>query len=141
MYKAEQILFSDRQPVSWKDGIFLDASVRNDWASPLPKPYSYAYYNVGLSGVISDLITLPSAISFLKLGANYAEAGNGGQPQIRFPVYNFSQGAGNGLLQRSSVLPISDLKPEITKNWEFGLEARFINSRIGFSLNYYKSNS
>ena len=127
--------------VSWKDGIYLDGSVRTDWTSPLPSPYSFTYYSVGLSGVISDLVTLPKAISFLKVNVNYATAGNGGVPQVRFPVYYFSQGAGNGFLSRGSVFPIPNLKPELSKSWEAGLETRFINNRIGFTFNYYKTNS
>ncbi|HEX5153130.1 MAG TPA: SusC/RagA family TonB-linked outer membrane protein [Parafilimonas sp.] len=127
--------------VSWRDGLYLDAAVRTDWASPLPKPYSYTYYSLGLTGVISDMLQLPEFISFLKLSANYAEAGSGGEPQIRFPVYNYSQGAGNGFLSRGSTLPIDSLKPQISKSFEAGLEARFVQNRIGFSLSYYKTNS
>ncbi|HLL42315.1 MAG TPA: TonB-dependent receptor, partial [Segetibacter sp.] len=44
-------------------------------------------------------------------------------------------------LTRSSTLPLPGLKPEIVKNLEFGLEARFANNRIGFTATYYKSNS
>jgi hypothetical protein len=40
--------------LSWKDKIFLDASL-NDWDSRLPKPYSYPYYSVGVSAIISDM--------------------------------------------------------------------------------------
>lgn len=127
--------------VSWRDAIFLDASLRNDWDSRLPSPYSFAYYSAGLSGVISDLVTLPKAISFLKVSANYAEVGNGGQEQVRFSTYTYSQGAGNGLISRGLTLPIPGLKPELVKSFEAGLEARFVNDRIGFNFNYYKSNS
>lgn len=126
---------------SFKDAIFLDASLRNDWASPLPSPYSFSYPSIGASVILSDLMQLPSAISFLKASANYASVGNGGRSQIRLSTYSYSQGAGNGFLTRSSTLPIPGLKPEIVKNLEFGIEARFINNRIGFTATYYKSNS
>lgn len=127
--------------LSWKEGIYLDGSVRNDWDSRLPSPYSFAYYSAGLSGVISDLVTLPKSISFLKASVSYAEVGNGGQEQIRFATYNYGQGAGNGFLSRGLTLPIPNLKPEIVKSTEASLEARFVNNRIGFTLTYYKSNS
>ncbi len=127
--------------MAWRDAIFLDASLRNDWDSRLPPPYSFAYYSAGLSGVISDLVTLPKAISFLKVNANYSQVGNGGQEQVRFSTYTYSQGAGNGLISRGSTLPIPGLKPEIVKSFEAGLEARFMSDRLGVSFNYYKSNS
>lgn len=127
---------------SWKDAIFLDASLRNDWDSRLPSPYSYSYPSIGASAVLSDLIKeLPLSISFLKLSANYAQVGNGGQFGIRFPSLTYDQGAGNGSINRSLIYPITNLKPELVKSYEFGLESRFVNDRIGFALTYYKSNS
>jgi TonB-linked SusC/RagA family outer membrane protein len=127
--------------LSYKDAIYLDASLRNDWASQLPAPHSFQYPSVGVSAVFSDLFTLPKAISFLKGSINYARVGNGGKFGLLHPVYNYSQGAGNGFLSRGSTLPLPGLKPEIVKNLEFGAEARFINNRIGFTATYYKSNS
>ena len=127
--------------LSLKDAIFLDASLRNDWDSRLPDPHSYSYPSVGVSAVLSDLLTLPQALSFLKASVNYAEVGNGGRFGLLNSVYNYGQGAGSGFLQRSSVLPIPGLKPEIVKNLEFGVEARFMRNRIGFTATYYKSNS
>ncbi|HEX9511934.1 MAG TPA: SusC/RagA family TonB-linked outer membrane protein [Puia sp.] len=126
---------------SFKNAIFLDASLRNDWASPLPAPYSYQYPSIGASAVLSDLMHLPSAISFLKASINYASVGNGGQPQILTSTYNYSQGSGNGFIGRSTINPVPSLKPEITRSLEFGIDSRFLHDRLGFTLTYYKSNS
>jgi len=127
--------------ISFKDAIFLDASLRNDWDSRLPDPHSFLYPSIGVSAVFSDLITLPTTLSFLKASINYAQVGNGGRFGLLNAVYNYSQGAGNGFLQRGATLPLPGLKPEIVKNLEFGIEARFVNNRIGFTATYYKSNS
>ena len=128
--------------LSWKDAVFLDASLRNDWDSRLPSPYTYRYPSVGLSAVLSDLIKgLPAAVSFLKVSANYAQVGNGGQFGIRSATYGYDQGAGNGSINRGTTLPIPGLKPEIVRSHEFGLEARFAHDRIGFSATYYESNA
>jgi TonB-linked SusC/RagA family outer membrane protein len=127
--------------LSFKEAIFLDASIRNDWSSPLPTPYSYVYPSVGISAILNDLITIPEAISFLKLNASYAEVGNGGRPQLRFNTYNYSPGGRNGFIYRSGTQAIPDLKPEIVKNIELGLEAKFIENRLGLQFTYYKSNS
>ncbi len=126
---------------SFKEAIFLDMSVRNDWDSRLPEPHSFLYPSIGASAVLSDLTTLPAAISFLKASVNYAQVGNGGRFGLLNSVYNYGQGAGNGFLQISSTLPLPGLKPEIVKNLEFGVEARFLKNRIGFTATYYKSNS
>ncbi len=127
--------------LAWKEAIYLDASLRNEWDSRLPSPYSFSYPSIGISAVISDLIELPNAISFLKFSGNYAEVGNGGQEQIRFNTYSYQQGAGAGYIYRSSTKAIEDLKPEIVKSYELGMDARFFHNRLGFQFTVYKSNS
>ena len=127
--------------LSYKDAIFLDASLRNDWDSRLPSPYTFSYPSIGASAVLSDLFKLPDFLSYLKASANYAEVGNGGKFGLLNPVYNYSQGAGNGFLQRGGTLPLPGLKPEIVRNTEIGIEARFAQNRIGFMATWYKSNS
>jgi TonB-linked SusC/RagA family outer membrane protein len=127
--------------LAWKESIFLEGSYRTDWASMLPPPHSYPYWSIGLSGVISDLIQLPSAISFLKLSGSAAQVGNGGQAQILNNTYSFEQGAGNGYLSRGATYPIPNLKPEIVQNIEASLETKFFQNRFGFQATYYKSNS
>jgi TonB-linked SusC/RagA family outer membrane protein len=127
--------------LSYRDYLFLDASIRNDWDSRLPEPFAYQYPSVGASAILSDMLELPEAISFLKASANYAQVGNGGQFGLLDPVYYYDQGAGNGYLQRGLTFPIPGLKPEIVKNVELGIESRFFSNRIGFSITYYKSNS
>lgn len=127
--------------LAYRDAVFLDASLRNDWDSRLPSPHTYKYPPVGLSAVLSDLLTMPRSIPFLKANINYAEVGNGGQFGLLNSVYYYDQGAGNGFLYRSSTYPIPNLKPEIVKSLEFGIETRFLNNRLGLTATYYKSNS
>lgn len=127
--------------LSYKEVLFLDASLRNDWDSRLASPYTITYPSVGLSGIISDMTTLPSAISFLKLSANYAVVGNGGLAQARFNTYNYTPGAGGGLIAQSKTLALPNLKPELVKNLELSLDSRFAGDRLGLTFTYYKSNS
>lgn len=127
--------------LAFKEAIYVDASLRNEWDSRLPSPYSYSYPSVGVSAIISDFVSMPKAVSFLKLSGNYAEVGNGGQPQIRFNTYSYAQGAGNGYIFRSGTKAIEDLKPEVVKNVEFGIDAKFMENRVGFQFTVYKSNS
>ena len=115
--------------------------MRTEWDSRLPSPYNFSYPSVGLSAILSDLVTIPDAISFLKLSGNYAEVGNGGRPQLRFNTYTYAQGAGHGFIFRDPTKAIPDLKPEIVKNLEFGIDAKFMDNRLGFQFTVYKSNS
>jgi len=127
--------------LSYKDALFAEGTVRTDWDSRLPSPYTYTYYSAGVSAVLSELVQLPAAISFLKLNANYAQVGNGGIVQARFNTYQYSPGAGNGFIFRGTTQAIPDLKPEIVSNTELGIETRFFSDKLGFSFIYYNSNS
>ena len=127
--------------LAYKESLFLDASLRTEWDSRLPSPYNFSYPSVGLSAILSDMISMPDAISFLKLNGNYAEVGNGGKPQLRFNTYTYAQGAGHGFIFRDPTKAIPDLKPEIVKNLEFGIDAKFMENRLGFQFTVYKSNS
>ncbi|HVY75625.1 MAG TPA: SusC/RagA family TonB-linked outer membrane protein [Puia sp.] len=126
---------------SWRDAIFLDGGFREDWASTLPPPYNYPYYGIGVAAVISDLVHLPQSISFMKASVNYGQTGNGGQFGLRTPTYTYSQGAGNGFIQRGTVYPFPTLKPELTRGLEASVDMKFIDNRIGFTATYYKTNS
>lgn len=127
--------------LSFKEGIFLEGSVRQEWDSRLEAPYRIPYFSLGLSGIVSDLVILPSAISFLKVNANYARVGNGGLVQIRTNTYTYSQGAGHGFLSRGLTEAIPNLKPELVTSLELGFDARFAEDRLGLMFTYYKSNS
>ncbi len=127
--------------LAYKNELFLEGSLRNDWDSRLPAPHSFQYYSLGGSAVLSDILSLPEEIDFLKLYLSYAEVGNGGQFGLLNSSYSYRPGVGNGYLSRSTTLPLPNLKPEIVRSREIGLESRFINNRLGFNLTYYKSNA
>jgi TonB-linked SusC/RagA family outer membrane protein len=127
--------------IGWKNAIYLDGTFRQDWASPLPKPYHYTYPSAGLSVLINELVTLPQAISFLKVNGTWSNVGNGGSPYLLFNTLSYDQGAGNGSIQRSSTNSIPNLKPEKVRNYEAGFEIRFLQDRIGMAAAYYHSNT
>ncbi|UFH56729.1 SusC/RagA family TonB-linked outer membrane protein [Spirosoma sp. KNUC1025] len=127
--------------LAWRDAIFVNASLRNDWSSTLPKPYSFQYPSVGASVVLSDLLKMSGALSFLKINGSYAQVGNGASPYLLQTSYSYAQGAGSGFISRDGTQAIGNLKPEITKSLEFGIDARFLSNRLGASITAYKTNS
>lgn len=129
--------------LAYKNMIFLDITGRNDWSSTLPQDNnSYFYPSVGASAVLSDMLELPSAISFVKLRAGWAIVGNDTDPYALRNTFSFNEPFGN--LQRvsaSSVLKNANLKPEETNSIEFGMDLRFFNGRLNFDATYYSSNT
>ncbi|MBX3239594.1 MAG: SusC/RagA family TonB-linked outer membrane protein [Chitinophagaceae bacterium] len=136
----------------YKNYLFLDVTARNDWSSALTLPKqadtlgnttnSYFYSSASLSAVISDMVQLPSWISFAKARASVAQVGNDtdpyrfspsfspGNPWSTFPVYS-----------STSTLFNYNLKPEISTSWEIGVDWRFFNNRLGLDFTYYNINT
>ncbi len=124
--------------IGFFNSIYLEFSGRNDWSSTLPAANrSYFYPSFGVSAVLSDLLKLPNAISFLKLRGSWAEVGSDTDP------YQLSRRAivFNGTVSLNSTLPNADLLPETTQSTEVGLDARFFKNNLRLDLSYYKTNT
>ena len=127
--------------LSLRDYLILDLTARNDWSSTLPKPYSYFYPSAGVTAIISDMTTLPGAISFAKVRASYSQVGNDPDPYLLAQTYSFGQGGTGGFVSRDDTKPIENLKPELTTSLEIGADVRFLNNRVGLDFTFYKTNS
>ena len=127
--------------VGWKDMLYLTLTGRNDWSSTLsgmPKK-GFFYPSVGVSAIISEMVDMPKAISFLKVRGSWAEVGNGIKRQISEMVYQYVPAEKTYRLVDN--MPIGKLYPEKTRSWEVGLDARFFDSTIKLDVSLYKSNS
>lgn len=125
--------------IGFKNVLFIDITGRNDWSSTLPaKNNSYFYPSATVSAVISDMITLPSSISFLKARVAYAEVGNDTDPYSLTNVYNSQTAWGTVQTKsESSRLSNADLKPERTSSFETGIDIRLMNGKLGFDFTYF----
>ncbi|MCF2710035.1 SusC/RagA family TonB-linked outer membrane protein, partial [Bacteroides pyogenes] len=141
----------------YKDYAYLTLTARNDWSSTLPKSNnSYFYPGATFSLLITELLKSKDIdtgfLNFAKFRMAYGMTGNDagmyyiydryvpgnvinpGYPNVddlSFPLnginsYTVSNQLGN-----------PDLKPELTREFEIGLEARFFDNRIGFDISYY----
>lgn len=128
--------------LAWKNAINLDITGRNDWSSTLPKDNrSYFYPSVGANVILSDLVNLPAAISFMKVRSSWAKVGNSAPPYMLFRTAAFTPGGRNGFVAVSGTLPNSRLVPEETKSIEAGLEMQFLANRLGFNFTFYRTNT
>ncbi len=127
---------------TYKNAITVSGSVRNDWSSTLPRDnWSYLFGSMGFSAVLSNIFTLPQAVSFAKFRGSYATTGNDASPYLTSQLFNFAPGGSNGFITRDGTKPFPTLQPELTTALEFGLEAKFFNDRLGFDVGYYTSDS
>ncbi|MCU4174257.1 SusC/RagA family TonB-linked outer membrane protein [Carboxylicivirga sp. N1Y90] len=127
--------------------VFVDVTGRNDWSSTLSKDNrSFFYPSVSTSLVFSELIDrqfdLPSWFNFGKIRASFATVGNDLDPYKLYNHYTIGKDPnGNTTASNNSVKYNSDLKSELIKSTEFGIDARFFNNRLAVDFSWYKSNA
>ena len=131
--------------LSYRDFLYVDITGRNDWSSALATPTSAAnssffYPSVSSAFVVSNLMTLPESISFLKLRASYAAVGNDTRPYQTAGTYR-SQTPVLGLpsFTDQSSIANGNLLPERLTSTEFGADIRFFNDRIKADLTYFNA--
>lgn len=136
-----QAVFGTAQ-LSYKSGIFLDVTGRNDWYSSLAftdhEKKGFFYPSVGLSAVMTEFFDLSKAkISFLKIRASYSAVGNAPQRFVTNTTYNINE----GILETLPNVPATFLKPERTKSFETGINLRLFDGKLSIDATYYNSNT
>lgn len=124
--------------VGYKDMIYVDGTFRKDYDSSLPTGINdYSYSSVSASFLASQLIEA-DWLDNLKIRANYGETGNGTSAYQVFNVYTISDPfSGSPQFTNSVRLKNQELKPELTSEIEFGIEAAFLKNRVGLDVSYY----
>lgn len=136
--KAINSLYASSQ-FSFDEKIFMDVTGRNDWSSTLPaRNNSFFYPSVSTSFLLNELFRLPTAVSFAKVRASWAQVGNDTRPYQTARYYDKIYG---NSFTNPSTLFNADLKPEITSSYEFGLDWRMFRSRLGLDVAYYNNRS
>ncbi|KAA3439932.1 SusC/RagA family TonB-linked outer membrane protein [Rufibacter hautae] len=124
--------------------VYLSLTGRNDWVSTLPiSNKSFFYPAVSGAVVVSDLITMPTVLSYLKLRGSWSRVSEG-----RIGLYPYSHLAAyeNGVKWNGTPSQYygnndlnPEIKPETSDTWEAGLEFNFFKNRLGFDVTYYQA--
>ena len=123
--------------LSYNKYLYLEVTARNDWSSALPEQsQSYFYPSVGLSAIVSDMVKLPSWVSFGKASLTLANSGYGGTQYLDRNYYSVGIG---GAVSPPTIQSLGTYKPELTTSYELGLDWRFVNNRIGINATYYNT--
>lgn len=143
-------LFGDLT-LGWDNMLYMNITARNDWSSTLPMGNnSYFYPGATLSWIFTQLIPENKILTFGKTRLAYGKTGNDASVYLTNP--RFVQGYANGYygsdialfpmngvnaFQAASTLGSTALKPEMTSEFEVGLNMQFFNGRLGFDAAYY----
>ncbi len=127
--------------IGFKNAIYLDFTLRNDWFSVLSiDNNSFLYPSVTLSAVISELVDVNSNIlSFLKVRGGWSLVGSDSGLAAYRTAQAYNLGTYGTTIQASypNTLNSPALKPETTRGIEFGLDARLFNDRVSVDFTYY----
>ncbi len=126
--------------VGWKSMLYLTLTGRNDWASQLANSStsSFFYPSVGLSGVISEMIQMPSFIDYMKVRGSFSSVGMPYPRNLTSPTYEYNEATQSW--KPKTHYPIGDLKPERTDSWEVGLDMKLFKD-FNLGLSWYLANT
>ena len=125
----------------YKNFLFLTVTGRNDWYSTLNiNSNNFLYPSISSSFIFSDVINMPSWISFGKLRAAYGRSSNGTEPyqnQLTYQLEGYAiNGRPIGNITQDKI-PNKFLKPVKISEQELGLNLQFLNNRIGIDVAVY----
>ncbi len=120
----------------------IEATGRNDWSSTLPADnLSYFYPSVNTALVITDMAPRlrSKVLTYMKLRGSAAQVGNDAPVYSLATTYIGDPNKYKGLPQFSlaNALANAELKPEITRSDEGGVELGFFDSRITLDASLY----
>ena len=139
-HEQTQSVFASAE-VGWNRMVYLTLTGRNDWDSKLAftNQMSFFYPSAGLSFVASELFDLPVALPYLKVRASWSEVGSA--PSRYLTLRQLAYNEQSGEYANPTTMFNSELKPEKTRSWELGLNAKFVEGKINFDFTWYKSNT
>jgi len=126
---------------TYKNMLTLDGTIRRDVSSTLPKGNNVYYYpSVSLGYVFSEMLKEYKWLSYGKLRANYAEVGSDAPVYSLLDTYSLITPIdGRAQTGVPTIKNNPNLKPEKTRSKEVGLEASFLNNRVGIDFTYYNT--
>ncbi|WP_430935143.1 SusC/RagA family TonB-linked outer membrane protein [Saccharicrinis sp. 156] len=154
-YKRRIVGLLGNLELGYRNMLFLSLSARNDWSSTLPEDNnSFFYPGATISFLFNEILpdNFKSAISYGKVRMAYGQTGNDADPYVLDPYFNASSIynpfrnlnfplAGQNAFEVGNALGNQALAPELSTEFEFGLEMKFFNNRFGFDVAYYDKTS
>ena len=150
-YKRRNVGLLADVTLGWDEMVFLELTARNDWSSTLPlEKNSYFYPGATLSWIFTKLVPKNNILDFGKVRLAYGKTGNDANVYQVYPRYvqGYSDGYyGRDLtkfpfssvnsFQAASTVGSASLKPEMTTEFEIGLNLAFLQNRINIDFSYY----
>lgn len=129
-----------RLAVSWKNLVYTEATLRNDWSSTLPQTTrSYLYPSVAASFIASELLPKMDWLSFWKLRGSWTVSKTPAGVYAINSVYTITNSVWGNLSGASFPTSIRgiDVRPESSTTFEIGTAVNLWKSRASLDVAYY----
>ena len=131
-----------RLALSWRDMIYVEATLRNDWSSTQAStPYkSYIYPSVSGSFIASELLPKTDWLSLWKLRGSWTISKKPAEIYATNTSYKVAADTWNGMTgaaQNTTGYNIAIL-PSAFETFEVGTMASFFGNRLSFDVAYYQ---
>lgn len=141
--ESEKAVYSlyGKLDLSWKNGIFVALTGRNDWSSTLPSSSrSYFYPSVSFSFLPTAFYNpIDHVLDLWKLRGSWTVYKKDLGVYSLNSVYGVTTDRWNGLTSATypTTIKNSDVKPEKEVSWEFGTGLKFFKGRLSFDYTYF----
>ena len=138
--------------LGYKDFLYLNGAVRNDWTSTLERDNQTIVYPGGSVSFIPTTaiegLSNSEVLSYMKLRLGYGTSAGfplpyGTRNTLGLNSRLFVDREGNVISSNSisNRLGNPDLKPETVSEFELGMDTRLFNNRLGLNVSVFKRNS
>jgi len=141
--------FFGRVNYNYAETYLLSLVLRADGSSNFARGKRWGYFpSISAGWVISNetfMEKTKSWLDFLKLRASWGQNGNCNISSFQYLAtidlndpYYFDNKDNPGIGAYPNILPNEDVKWETSEQLDFGIDARFLNSRLGVAFDWYK---
>ncbi len=141
IYKQQVNSLYGQLALSWRDLVYADGTLRNDWSSTMPASNSsYMYPSASLSFVASQLLPKMDWLSFWKLRASWASSKTPPSIYEVNSVYNVTNNAWGNLNSASYPTTIrgNNVLPQSSSTFELGTAFDLFQNRASVDVAVYK---
>lgn len=133
--------------LDYKGVWFVEGTIRGDRTSTMnPNNNAFVYPSVNTALVLSDIVKLPSFISYTKLRGSFGIVGNYPDIYNANIAYNqntvgVQQPGGSSVLFTNipGAFGNDGIRPEAKHEFEIGMENKFFGGKLGLEVSYYNA--
>ncbi len=140
IYKRQVNSVYGRMGVSWKNMVFAEGTLRNDWVSTLPESTrSYIYPSLSGSFVVSELLPKMEWLSLWKLRGSWVSVKMPAGIYDINSVFSITNNVWGTLSSATypTVIRGTDVLPESSSTFEIGTMINLYQNRVSIDVAYY----